>query len=49
MAVSIQTTQNVLLDYEPASIGDRILATLLDYVIFAAWLILTIEIGRAHV
>ena len=44
MAVSIQTTQNVLLDYEPASIGDRILATLLDYVIFAAWLILTIAL-----
>ena len=44
MAVSIQTTQNVLLEYEPASIGDRIFATLLDYVIFAAWGILTIAI-----
>lgn len=44
MAVSIQTTQNVLLEYEPASIGDRIFATLLDYVVFAAWLILTIAL-----
>ncbi|MEZ0487688.1 RDD family protein [Fibrella aquatica] len=44
MAVSIQTTQNVLLEYEPASIGDRILATLLDYVVFAAWAILTIAL-----
>ena len=44
MAVSIQTTQNVLLDYEPASLGDRILATLLDYVVFAAWFILTLAL-----
>ncbi|MEZ0541599.1 RDD family protein [Fibrella arboris] len=44
MAVSIQTTQNVLLEYEPASIGDRIFATLLDYVVFAAWIVLTIAL-----
>lgn len=44
MALSIQTTQNVLLEYEPASIGDRILATLLDYLVFAAWGILTVAI-----
>lgn len=44
MAVSIQTTQNVLLEYEPASIGDRIFATLIDYVVFAAWIILTIAL-----
>ncbi|RYF56258.1 MAG: RDD family protein [Cytophagaceae bacterium] len=44
MAVSIQTTQNVLLEYEPASIGDRIFATLLDYVVFAAWGLLTIAL-----
>lgn len=44
MAVSIQTTQNVLLEYEPASISDRIFATLIDYVVFAAWLILTIAL-----
>ncbi|HEY0108586.1 MAG TPA: hypothetical protein VGB67_03095, partial [Fibrella sp.] len=43
-AVYIQTTQNGLLEYEPASIGDRIFATLLDYVIFAAWGILTIAL-----
>ncbi len=35
--VSISTTQNVTLDYEVASIGDRILATLIDYGIFAVY------------
>ncbi|MFC5410480.1 RDD family protein [Larkinella bovis] len=40
MAVSIQTSQNVTLEYEPASLGDRILALLLDYLIFLGWLIL---------
>ena len=44
MAVSIQTTQNVLLEYEPASIGDRIFATLIDYLVFAAWGILTVAL-----
>jgi uncharacterized RDD family membrane protein YckC len=47
MAVSIQTTQNVLLEYEPASIGERIFATLLDYVVFAAWGILTIALPKS--
>ena len=40
MTVSIQTSQNVTLEYEPASLGDRILALLLDYLIFLGWLIL---------
>ncbi|RYF51492.1 MAG: RDD family protein, partial [Cytophagaceae bacterium] len=40
MTVSIQTSQNVTLEYEPASLGDRILAFLLDYLIFLGWLIL---------
>jgi uncharacterized RDD family membrane protein YckC len=40
MAVSIQTSQNVTLEYEPASLGDRILALLLDYLVFFGWLIL---------
>lgn len=40
MSVAIQTSQNVLLEYEPASIGDRILATLLDYLVFFGWVIL---------
>lgn len=38
--IQIQTTQNVNIEYEVASIGDRILATLLDYLFFAAYLIL---------
>lgn len=42
MSVAIQTSQNILLDYEPASIGDRILATLLDYVVFVGWLLLVL-------
>ncbi|WP_421827767.1 RDD family protein [Larkinella sp.] len=40
MTVSIQTSQNVTLEYEPASLGDRILALLLDYLILLGWLIL---------
>ncbi|MGM9506250.1 RDD family protein [Larkinella sp. GY13] len=40
MTVSIQTSQNITLEYEPASLGDRILAFLLDYLIFLGWLIL---------
>jgi uncharacterized RDD family membrane protein YckC len=39
MNLHIQTTQNVLLEFLPASIGDRILAFLLDGVIIAAWLL----------
>ena len=33
MPISIRTSQNVLLDHEPASLGDRMVATLLDYLI----------------
>ncbi len=35
--IKIQTTQNVDIEYELASIGDRILATLLDYLFFIAY------------
>lgn len=35
--IKIQTTQNVDIEYELASVGDRILATLLDYVFFIAY------------
>ncbi len=38
--ISINTTQNISLEYDIASVGDRILATLIDYAIFGAWLIL---------
>ncbi len=37
MSVRIQTSQNVELEYEPASIGDRILATLIDRLIYVGW------------
>lgn len=39
MTVSILTSQNVALEYEPASLGDRILALMLDYLIFLGWII----------
>jgi uncharacterized RDD family membrane protein YckC len=38
--IKIQTTQNVDIEYELASIGDRILATLLDYVFFIAYFVM---------
>lgn len=44
MSVAIRTSQNVLLEYEPASLGDRILATLVDYGVFFGWLILAIAV-----
>ena len=47
MPITIRTSQNVLLEYEPASIGDRILATLIDYVVFLGWFILTLAIPAA--
>jgi len=43
--IRIQTTQNVDIEYELASVGDRILATLLDYVFFIAYIILIALIG----
>lgn len=42
--VSIQTTQNIDLEYEIASVGERILAYLLDNVICGAWFFLTFMI-----
>ncbi|MEZ0609552.1 RDD family protein [Fibrella sp. WM1] len=44
MAIAINTSQNVLLEYEPASIGDRILATVIDYVVIIGWLLLTVAL-----
>ena len=37
--VSIETTQNVQIDYDLASIGDRILAFLIDFLILTAYFI----------
>lgn len=41
----ISTTQNVIIDYEVASAGERILARLLDVVLFMAYLFLTFFIA----
>jgi uncharacterized RDD family membrane protein YckC len=35
--IRVHTTQNVTLEYEVASIGSRIVATILDNLIFVAW------------
>ncbi|AMR28757.1 hypothetical protein A0257_17735 [Hymenobacter psoromatis] len=35
--IRIHTTQNVTLEYEVASLGDRIVATLIDYFVLIAW------------
>lgn len=43
--IRIQTTQNVDIEYELASIGDRILATLLDYLFFIAYFLLVLLIA----
>lgn len=39
-AIAIDTTQNVRLEYEIASVGERILAALLDYFLFIGWFLL---------
>ena len=36
--ISIQTTQNIYLEYETASIGERFVAAMLDLLIFFFWL-----------
>jgi uncharacterized RDD family membrane protein YckC len=40
MSVKIQTSQNVEVEYELASIGDRILAQLIDYAVYVGWALL---------
>lgn len=40
--ISINTTQNVSLEYDIASVGDRILASLLDNVIMGAWILICV-------
>jgi len=37
--IRVQTTQNVTLEYEVASAGDRVLATIIDNVVIIAWAI----------
>jgi uncharacterized RDD family membrane protein YckC len=43
--LQIETSQNVNIEYETASIGDRILATLLDYLFFIGYILLIILIA----
>lgn len=38
--IQIQTTQNVVLSFTPASVGDRILAHVIDWIIFIAWFLI---------
>jgi uncharacterized RDD family membrane protein YckC len=38
--IRVHTTQNVTLAYEVASVGDRIMASLLDYLLYGGWAIL---------
>lgn len=44
MSVAIRTSQNVLLEYEPASLGERILAAMLDYLVLFGWFILVLAV-----
>lgn len=44
MSVAIRTSQNVLVEYEPASLGERILAALIDYAVIFGWVMLVFSI-----
>ena len=39
-SIRVHTAQNVTLEYEIASLGDRIVATIIDYAILIAWAML---------
>ncbi len=45
--IRVQTTQNVTLEYEVASVGDRIVAALLDYLILFAYGVLLTMLARS--
>jgi uncharacterized RDD family membrane protein YckC len=49
MSVRVQTSQNVDVEYEPASIGERILANLIDYLVYLAWGIFSAWVFRGTV
>ncbi|WP_149240607.1 RDD family protein [Dyadobacter sp. 32] len=44
MSLQIETAQNVGVDYEVASVGDRILAQFIDYAIYFVWLLAVIAV-----
>lgn len=39
MPIEVQTTQNVIIDYEPAGLGYRLLAYLIDWLVIITWLL----------
>lgn len=43
--IRVHTAQNVTLEYDIASVGDRILATLVDYVLYGVWFIFCGVVG----
>ena len=43
--IRVQTAQNVTIEYEVASVGDRIIATILDYIVLFIWGVLIIGLG----
>ncbi|GGE94404.1 RDD family protein [Hymenobacter cavernae] len=43
--IRVQTTQNVTIEYEVASVGDRIIATILDYLVLFVWSVVVIGIA----
>ncbi|MGB0886786.1 MAG: RDD family protein [Vicingaceae bacterium] len=47
-SVGINTAQNVAIDYKLASVGDRIVATLLDYIAFFAYFLMIMFIANAN-
>ena len=44
--IRIQTTQNVTLEYEIASAGERILASLIDYGLYFTWFVAALVLNR---
>lgn len=49
LALDIRTAQNVPLALEPASLGERILATVVDGLVVGAYLVLVVQVGFALV
>ncbi|MBC7449022.1 MAG: RDD family protein [Hymenobacteraceae bacterium] len=48
-SIRIQTTQNVTVEYEIASVGDRILATLIDWALYLAYAgVVGVAISQLH-
>ena len=48
-SIQVETTQNITIDYEVASVGDRIVATIIDNLIMASYLISIVMMFNAHI